>query len=255
MKSFQDQVAIITGAGSGIGLSIALDLYKLGAKIIAADLDGEKLGRMLPEDKNVILVQGNIALRKDREKILKAAIAEGGPDLLVNAAGIIRVENIFEVTEENWDLVMDVNAKACFFICQSVGNYWVENDKKGVIVNFSSAAGKTARTLDLASYNASKASVIAITKSMAYSLAPYGCRVNCVCPGIIETPMQQALIQGISNNHISPEETAKERLKMVPLGREGTAEEVSQVVLFLLSESSTYMTGQAINITGGMVMY
>jgi NAD(P)-dependent dehydrogenase (short-subunit alcohol dehydrogenase family) len=256
-KSFQDNVAIITGAASGIGQAVALDLYKAGAKIVAVDLKEEHLAKAFTNETHgdLVLVQGNVSRGEDRRKILDAAIDLGGPDFLINAAGIIRIKDIFEVTEDIWDEIQDVNAKACFFMCQAVGDYWMKNGKKGVIVNFSSSAGKTASTTQIAPYNASKASVIAITKSFAYALAPAGCRVNCVCPGLIKTPMQQALKIGLTNGSAKPEDIANQRLRMVPMGREGTPEEVSKVVQFLLSDSASYMTGQAINITGGMVMY
>jgi NAD(P)-dependent dehydrogenase (short-subunit alcohol dehydrogenase family) len=261
MKNYKElcgKVAIVTGAASGIGLSITQDLNAAGVRIIAADLNVEKLAASFPKDvyEHVVIVPANVSSGADRKKILQTAIDLGGPDFLVNAAGIVRTKEIFEVTEEIWDQIQDVNAKSCFFMCQAVGQYWVKKQKTGAIVNFSSSAGKTASNTLIAPYSASKASVIAITKAFANALASSGCRVNCVCPGLINTPMQEILKRELSNSLGAPEENVENmRLSMVPLGREGTPEEVSKVVQFLLSDSSAYMTGQSINITGGMVMY
>jgi NAD(P)-dependent dehydrogenase (short-subunit alcohol dehydrogenase family) len=254
---FSEKVAIVTGAASGIGEAVAIDLCKAGATVIAVDLNEEKLHRLYDQMyDNVKIVQANVCSQNDRKRILQVAVEFGGPDFLINAAGILRTMDIFSVTEEMWDEIQNANAKSSFFMCQTIGKYWVDNNKKGAIVNFSSAAGKTSKTLYLAPYNASKASLIAITKSFAYALSPSGSRVNCVCPGIIDTPMQTALIKGISNQSAESEAIVTQKRKdLIPLGRVGTPQEVSKVVEFLLSDSSSYMTGQSINITGGMVMY
>ncbi|MGG1660674.1 SDR family NAD(P)-dependent oxidoreductase [Brevibacillus sp. NRS-1366] len=254
----QGKVAIVTGAASGIGREIASELLAAGAHVVAADLDGAKLAEVFPQETfaNVTTVAANVCVAGERKKILEAALVQGGVDYLVNSAGIVRTSDIFSVSEEEWDLIQNVNAKSCFFMCQLIGNYWRQNGETGAIVNFSSSAGKTASTTPIAPYNASKASVIAVTKSFAHALAPYACRVNCVCPGLINTPMQQSLKNGLSHGGDAEEaEVAKRRVAMVPLGREGNVEEVSRVVCFLLSDGAGYMTGQAVNITGGMVMY
>lgn len=253
-NDFQNQVVIITGAASGIGRRVALDLIDKGAFLILVDLNKENLQKAFQKYKsdNIKLLEANVCSKGDRQKILDVSIKFGGPRYLVNAAGIIRVTPIYEVSEEEWDLVQNVNTKACFFLCQLVGEYWQKEEIKGAIVNFSSSAGKMSSTPEMIAYNVSKASIMALTKCLAHTLAKNGSRVNCVCPGVIKTPMQDKLQSEITGNEQMSREN---RISRIPIGREGTSEEVSQVVLFLLSNSASYMTGQSINVTGGMIMY
>jgi NAD(P)-dependent dehydrogenase (short-subunit alcohol dehydrogenase family) len=258
MEEFKNKVVVVTGSASGIGKAIVSHLLKLEAKIVAVDINHELLSQLMKDESSnrYRLVVADICNSKDRSRILMEACQLGQPTYLVNAAGIVGMKNIFNVTEENWDRIQNVNAKACFFMCQLFAKYWVEQGIKGSIVNFSSSAGKTSATSENAAYSASKASVISITKSFAYALASAGCRVNCVCPGIILTPMSETVLNQLSDERgVMKEEIATNRLKTVPMGREGTPEEVVKVVLFLLSEDASYMTGQSINITGGLVMY
>lgn len=252
---FDGKVAIITGAASGIGEAVAYELLEQGVKLVVADNNKEALAHSFPATNKEIMkrVRADISKREDRELLLATALQYGRVDYLVNAAGVIRVKEIFEVTEEEWDFIQDINAKSCFFMCQLIGDHWVKNGQRGNIVNFSSSAATLATTSAIAAYSASKASVVAITKTFAQVLATTGSRVNCVAPGIIETPMQEALQHQLINE-LADEVTRDSRLAKVPMQREGTREEVASVVRFLLSEDSSYMTGQSINITGGMVM-
>ncbi len=257
INEFKDKVVVVTGAASGIGKTVVAELIKREAKIIAVDLNEEQMKQSLQhvETNRYRMVQADICNEVDRQNILHEACEFGEVNYLVNAAGITGMKNIFQVTEGNWDRIQNVNAKACFFMCQLFGAYWLEQGIQGSIVNFASSAGKTSATAENAAYSASKASVISITKTFAYVLASSGSRVNCVCPGIILTPMADTVLQQLSQERgISQDEIARSRLKTVPMGREGTSEEVSSVVLFLLSDAASYMTGQAINITGGLVM-
>lgn len=255
---FAGKVAVVTGAASGIGKQIAHDLLAEGATVLAFDLREAELERAFaPEQRDAVtFIGGNICNHEDRAAILRRGEQLGGIDYVVNAAGIVRTVELLDVTEEVWDLVLDVNAKACFFMCQMVAKHWLATGKQGAMINFSSSAGKTASTLQIAPYNASKASVIAITKTFAHALAASGSRVNCVCPGIIDTPMQSQIVNQLSaQTGAHMQSILDDRVRPVPLKRAGTVEEVSKVVQFLLSDDAAYMTGQAINITGGLVMY
>lgn len=257
-KEFKNKVVVVTGAASGIGKSVVTSLFHTEAYIVAVDLHTENFAQIFHEvdPSRYRIVKADICKSQDRERILHEACQLGEPAYLVNAAGIAGMKDIFKVTEENWDRIQNVNAKSCFFMCQLFGAYFLEHGIKGSIVNFSSSAGKTSATAENAAYSASKASVISITKTFAYVLASSGSRINCVCPGIILTPMSETVLDQLSSERgIQKDEIARNRLKTVPMGREGTPEEVSNVVLFLLSNASSYMTGQAINITGGLVMY
>jgi NAD(P)-dependent dehydrogenase (short-subunit alcohol dehydrogenase family) len=178
----------------------------------------------------------------------------GRIDVLVNNAGIYRAALPLDVTEEHWDAVLDVNAKAVFFASQAVLPAMIAQ-KRGNIISLASLAGKIGSRNNLP-YNASKAAVISITKSLALAHAADGIRANCVCPGFVETDMwtmvarEQGALQGMA-----PEEFTRQRLAQIPLGRMETPQDVANVIAFLASSRAGYMTGQAINVTGGVIMH
>jgi NAD(P)-dependent dehydrogenase (short-subunit alcohol dehydrogenase family) len=183
------------------------------------------------------------------------AIERGGLHLLVNNAGINRASDPLEVTEEHWDIVMAVNAKAVWFMCQEAMRHMTQR-REGRIVNIASIAGKMASTLNHPIYNVSKAAVIAMTKTLAHAGAKQRVRVNCVCPGVIATPMQDQLDGAFAElTGKPPEQIRAERLARIPMGALGGPEEVADVVAFLASPDARYMTGQAVNISGGMMMF
>jgi NAD(P)-dependent dehydrogenase (short-subunit alcohol dehydrogenase family) len=171
----------------------------------------------------------------------------------VNAAGIMRVAHPFAVDDAHWDSVMGVNAKATWFLTSAVLQAMVPW-QAGSVVLLASTAGKTATTVMHPIYNVSKAAVIAMTKTLAHTVASSGIRVNCVCPGVIDTPMQSAVTAAlIDDTHDAPT-IWQQRIARVPLGRSGAVNEVAAVVQFLLSEQASFVHGQAINVCGGMVM-
>ena len=178
----------------------------------------------------------------------------GRIDVLVNNAGIYRAAATLDVTEEHWDAVLNVNAKAVFFASQAVLPAMIAQ-KRGNIISLASLAGKVGSRNNLP-YNASKAAVISITKSLALAHAADGIRANCVCPGFVETDMwtmvarEQGALQGMA-----PEEFTRQRLAQIPLGRMETPQDVANVIAFLASSRAAYMTGQAINVTGGVIMH
>src|SRR4030095_8563631 len=175
-------------------------------------------------------------------------------DVLVNNAGIYRAALPLDITEEHWDAVMNINAKAVFFASQAVLPTMIAQ-KRGAIVSLASMAGKGGSRTNLP-YNASKAAVISITKSLALAHAADGIRVNCVCPGFVETDMWttvSAELGALSGG--AAEEFTRRRLATVPLGRMERAEDVANVIGFLASSKAAYMTGQAISVDGGLVMH
>ena len=178
----------------------------------------------------------------------------GRIDILVNNAGIYRAAAPLDVTEEHWDAIMNVNAKAVFFASQAVLPTMIAQ-KRGCIVSLASMAGKIGNRNNLP-YNASKAAVISMTKSLALAHAADGIRVNCVCPGYVETDMwayvarEQGTLMGLT-----PEEFTRQRAAQVPLGRMERPEDVANVIGFLVSSKSGYMTGQALSVDGGLVMH
>jgi NAD(P)-dependent dehydrogenase (short-subunit alcohol dehydrogenase family) len=253
------QVAIVTGAGRGIGRATALELARLGADIVVAELDKAGAERTAGEVKaagrRAVALTTDVTRRTDLESMAARTLADLGKiDILVNNAGIYRAAATLEITEEHWDAVLDINAKALFFACQAVLPAMIKR-KRGCIVNLASMAGKVGSRTNLP-YNASKAAVVSITKSLALAHAEHGIRVNCVCPGFVETDMwnmvarEQGKLLGLS-----PEEFTRQRKAQVPLGRMEKAEDVANVIGFLATERAAYMTGQALNVTGGLVMH
>jgi 3-oxoacyl-[acyl-carrier protein] reductase len=178
----------------------------------------------------------------------------GKIDILVNNAGICRAATTIEVTEDHWDAIMDINAKSVSFATQAVLPTMIEQ-KRGVIVSLASMAGKIGSPNNLP-YNASKAAVISMTKSFAVAHAADGIRVNCVCPGFVETDMWTAVAheQSALLNQ-SPEEFTQRQARRIPLGRMERPEDVANVIGFLVSPRSDYMTGQALSVDGGLVMH
>jgi len=252
------QVAIVTGAGRGIGRATALELTRMGADIVVAELDRAGAERTAAEVKGLgsraSVVPTDVTSRADLAAMVERARADFGRiDVLVNNAGIYRAAAPLDVTEEHWDAVMTVNAKAVFFACQAVLPTMIAQ-QRGSIVNLASMAGKIGSRNNLP-YNASKAAVISITKSLALAHARDGIRVNCVCPGFVETDMwtlvarEQGALMGLS-----PEEFTRQRGAQVPLGRMERPEDVASVIAFLAGSRAAYMTGQAISVDGGLVM-
>jgi NAD(P)-dependent dehydrogenase (short-subunit alcohol dehydrogenase family) len=255
----EGQVAIITGAGRGIGRATALELAQMGADIVIAELDRAGAEHTAAEVKScgrrASVVPIDVTSLPDLRVMAEQTYAEFGRiDILVNNAGIYRAASPLAITEEHWDAVMNVNAKAVFFASQAVLPTMVVQ-KRGAIISLASMAGKVGSRTNLP-YNASKAAVISITKSLALAHARDGVRVNCVCPGFVETDMwmtvarEQGALMGLG-----PEDFTKQRAEQVPLGRMERPEDVAHLIGFLASERAAYMTGQAINVTGGLIMH
>jgi len=252
------QVAIVTGAGRGIGRATALELALLGADIVVAELDQAGAKRTAEEvialGRRAIVVATDVTSRADLRTMVDRAKAEFGRiDILVNNAGIYRAAATADVTEEHWDAIMNINAKAVFFATQAVIPTMAEQ-KHGSIVSLASMAGKIGSKTNLP-YNASKAAVISMTKSLAVAHAADGIRVNCVCPGFVETDMWTAVANEQSALlSQSPEDFTRWQARRIPLGRMERPEDVANVIGFLVSPRSDYMTGQALSVDGGLVM-
>jgi meso-butanediol dehydrogenase / (S,S)-butanediol dehydrogenase / diacetyl reductase len=254
------QVAIVTGAGQGIGRAIALRLAQDGMDVAVVDLRAEAAEAVARE----VMATGSQALAlvvdvssvEGRQHMVDQTLARlGRLDVLVNNAGIQRVAHPLEVDEAHWDAVMAVNAKAVYFCCQAALRHMVQQ-RSGRVVNISSMAGKTASTILHPVYNVSKAAVIALTKTFAQATAGIGVRVNAVCPGVVATPMQDLVDREFARiTGQSPAAIRDERVGRIPMGRVEEPEDVAAVVSFLVGPDSRYMTGQAINVTGGMITH
>ena len=239
---------MVTGAAGGIGQATARRLMREGASVLAVDLDAEGLRQIAAEGAETLVA--SVAEPAGRSAI---AAASGGIDYLVNAAGILFVRSIWDVGLEEWRRLYAVNVEGTFFLTQALGGAIRDG---GAIVNLSSSSAKLSTTVDVTPYSSSKAAVVGITRSWAYVLAPRNIRVNAILPGIIDTPMQDRVLAEVAPlRGTTPEELSVARLKAVPLGRAASADECAGVIWFLLSDEAGYMTGQAINQTGGLVMW
>ncbi len=249
MSNLKDKVVIITGARRGMGKSHALVLAKAGAKVVVSDISEEDCQKVVEEiEKNggeSLAVKCDVSKKEEVDNLVKKTIERFGKvDILVNNAGICQFKPFLELTEEEWDRTLNINLKGYFLCAQAVAKEMVKQ-KRGKIINIASvASGQVGIGFPtLAHYSASKGGIIALTETLAVELAPYGITVNAIAPGMIETPM----IAPIKEN---PEQE-KETLKRIPLGRPGNPEEVSNLVLFLASDASSYMTGSTVIIDGG----
>jgi meso-butanediol dehydrogenase / (S,S)-butanediol dehydrogenase / diacetyl reductase len=253
------QVAIVTGAGRGIGRAIALELGRQGADIVIAEMDQAGAKRTAEEvgalGRRSLATATDVTSRADLRAMVDRAKAEFGRiDILVNNAGIYRAASTLDVTEDHWDAIMNINAKAVFFATQAVLPTMMAQ-KSGAIVSLASMAGKIGSTTNLP-YNASKAAVVSMTKSLALAHAGEGIRVNCVCPGFVETDMWTTVARDQGKLlGMTPEEFTRRRAASVPLGRMEKPEDVAHVVAFLAGPRSGYMTGQALSVDGGLVMH
>lgn len=260
MKRFQDKNIFITGSAQGIGKAIATAFAKEGGNLALTDINLEKLEETAKELREFGTTIRTYQLDVTKEAMVKEVVAQtikdfGAIDILVNNAGVSTMNWFWNLTEEEWDFNMNVNAKGVFLVTKHIAPHMMDR-KKGKIVNIASMAGKIGAPL-LAHYSASKFAVVGFTQAIAKELAPYGINVNAVCPGFVKTSMQdrevvwEAKLRGIDD----PEKVREEYIKQTPLGRLCYPEDVAKVVLFLASEDADFMTGQAINVTGGACMH
>lgn len=240
--------AVVTGAASGIGQAVARRLIVEGADVIAVDMNGAGLDPVVQAGATPFV--GDLSVEGDRDRLVELA---AGADYLVNAAGIIRLKPILEFTTQDIRDIYAINVEAIWDLVSRIGRTMPSG---GAVVNLSSSSAKLATTTEASVYASSKAAVLSITRSFAYAFAPNGVRVNAICPGIIDTPMQDRVLADVAAKRgISVEELSATRNKTVPLGRSASADECAGVIWFLLSDDASYMTGQAINYTGGLVMW
>lgn len=243
----QGKVAIVTGAARGIGEAISFKLANEKANVVLCDVDSlvtetaERIKRQTNTE-NLAFVVNIINLNEVEEMVKKTVEKFGRIDFLINNAGITRDNLIVRMTEKEWQDVLDVNLKGAFNCIKVVSKEMIKQ-RYGRIINISSVVGLMGNP-GQANYSASKSALIGLTKSLAKELASRNILVNAIAPGFIKTRMTEKL----------PEEQKKKLLEIIPLGRFGEPEEVANLVVFLCSDESSYITGQVISINGGMYM-
>jgi NAD(P)-dependent dehydrogenase (short-subunit alcohol dehydrogenase family) len=231
----------------------------MGADIVVAELERASAESTAAELRalgcRALVVPADVTSRDDLGAMVEQTRAEFGRiDILVNNAGIYRAAPTLDVTEEHWDAIMNINARSVFFASQAVLPTMIAQ-QRGVIISVASMAGKLGSRTNLP-YNASKAAVISITRSLALSHGADGIRANCVCPGFVETDMWTSVVSAQATLlGQSPEEFTRQRRLQVPLGRMERPEDVANVIGFLVSARADYMTGQALSVDGGLVMH
>jgi NAD(P)-dependent dehydrogenase (short-subunit alcohol dehydrogenase family) len=244
----EDRAAIVTGAAQGIGAACAERLAQDGAAVALWDVDDAR-GQLLAAElgargRRAIYQHCNVADKGEVDAALAATVqAFGRVDALINNAGIFRAADFLDITEADWDAVIDVNLKGAFLVGQAVARAMVAAKTPGAIVNMSSVNGIMAIP-SIASYNASKGGVNQLTRVMALALADHGIRVNAVAPGTIATELAQRAVLG--------SEEAKQRImSRTPMKRLGEPREIADVCAFLISSASSYITGEIVYIDGG----
>jgi meso-butanediol dehydrogenase / (S,S)-butanediol dehydrogenase / diacetyl reductase len=261
MGTLEHRVVLITGAARGIGAAAARRLAADGARVVVADLDGPGVQKLAAELDGVP-IQADVTRAEDVARMIDEPYRRWGRlDVLFNNAGVIRVQPLVDVTEAEWDRVLDVNLKAVFFVLQAAARRMkaqppmAGSELRGKLIQTASIAGYRGGNHLTTPYSASKAGVISLTRSAAQALAPDHITSNCVCPGAVDTAMWEQLDRELATLHgLAPREAWKRRIAGIPLGRPEKAEDVAGVVAFLAGPDSDYMTGQALKIDGGLVM-
>lgn len=257
MGRLTDRVALVTGAGQGLGEALAQRLVAEGAAVAVVDLNGEAAERVAAALRaggaRAVGLRANVTSEEDVAEMVRRTEEELGPlEILIANAGVVKAHDIQEFPLADWKLVMDVNLTG-YFLCARAAALAMAPRGKGTIIQINSKSGKKGSFRNSA-YAASKFGGIGLTQSLALDLAPYKVRVNAVCPGNLldGTLWTQSLFEQYAKKWgITPEEVRKKYEDQVPLGRGCTYEDVANVVIFLASDESSYMTGQAINVTGG----
>ncbi len=249
MFSLKNKVALITGARQGMGKTHALVLARAGAKVAVTDIDLNDCQKVVEEIEKqggkALALKLDVTKKEEVDAVVKETVEKfGGLDILVNNAGIAEFKPFLEITEQEWDKTLDINLKGQFLCAQAVAKQ-MKKQGGGVIVNIASVAmGQQGIGFpNIAHYCASKGGIAALTEALAVELAQFNIRVNCVAPGLIETPMIETVK--------SDPKTFEAMLAQLPLHRAGKPEEVSELVAFLASGNSSYMTGSVVVIDGG----
>jgi len=249
------KVAIVTGAAQGIGRAIALRLAQDGFAVAIVDINANTLDGVKTEIEalgaQALALTADLTKLEDIQKVINRSAEWGHVTVLVNNAGRVSITPFLEITEQEWDAIMTLNLKTVFFATQFAARHMQSGAR---VVNLSSISGRSGRS-DQAHYAAAKCAVISLTQSAALSFASQGITVNAVCPGVVDTPMTNSIheIRSVALG-ITPEESLARMVAKIPLGRLEKTDDVAGVVSFLCSSDAAYITGQSLNVCGGMEM-
>ncbi len=256
----EGKIALVTGAGRGMGRAIALHLARDGADVAVADIDGGSVEETSTDVKGLerqsLALQVDIGNLADIDRMVAQTVDRFGRiDILVNNAGVTRYLTLMDITEEDWDRIHRVNAKGSFFCMQRVARELIKQGQGGRIINIASIAGKGYSGTSNAAYAASKGAVIAMTHIAAHQLGSHNINVNAICPGATITAMSQATIAERSQQMgVSLEQLEQRRATNIPIGRANDPEDIAAMAAFLAGPGARNITGQAFNVDGGLIM-
>jgi len=254
----KDKIAIVTGAGTGMGKAIALRYAREGAHVVAAEIDAasgqQTAAEVSAHDRRGLFVRTDMGKVADiNAMVAKAVETFGQIDILVNNAGVTKSLSFFDVTEADWDWMHSVNARGVFFCMQAVAREMVKRNQ-GKIINTASIAGKGFRGTSNIAYAGSKGAVIAMTRIGASQLAKYNINVNAICPGATRTSMYERIMKQITEREGITEEQAIARMDVsIPLRRSNTPDDIANMAAFLASAEANNITGQSFNVDGGLM--
>ncbi len=254
-----DKIALVTGAGQGIGKATALTLAVQGATVAATDINGQTAEQtasdIIAAGGQGLALQADVGDLGEIDRMVQQTIdAFGRIDILVNNAGVTRRAYIMDLTEADWDRIHRVNAKGVFFCVQRVAKEMIPR-RQGTIINIASIAGKGYAGTSNAAYAASKGAVISLTKIAAHQLAQHNINVNAVCPGVTDTALSRANLEvRAQQENVSLQEMTHRRAQQIPLGRANDPEDIAAMAAFLASPGARNITGQTVNVDGGIIM-
>jgi len=254
----KDKIAIVTGAGTGMGKAIALRYAREGAHVVAAEIDAasgqQTAAEVSAHDRRGLFVRTDMGKVADINALVAKAVETFDQiDILVNNAGVTKSLGFFDVTEADWDWIHSVNAKGVFFCMQAVAREMMKRNQ-GKIINTASIAGKGFRGTSNIAYAGSKGAVIAMTRIGASQLAKYNINVNAICPGATRTSMYERIMKQITEREGITEEQATARMDVsIPLRRSNTPDDIANMAAFLASAEANNITGQSFNVDGGLM--